>query len=354
MGQGKVEYKVGYNFDSRLIGAIRRLNALSDFAKIKSVYASSSEFDWLTARPKYRLPEVSLREIESHIKQLHTENIKFYYALNAPYIGSKASLAEKESDIIDFVRRLEDAAVDGVIVTHPLLAEIVKKNSEMEITLSSIANIFSANQIETYRQLYGVHSFCLSPYFNREIGRLIRIQKNISANNCDLELIVNELCGLGFLYGEGMSPCIFRESCFICHSENATCNEEDLMGGYPQNICMVNRNGCKSSFWCKLRFIRPEDIPRYAGVGICKFKITGRTASTEDILRVLKAYMTFDFDGDVSSLWYMKGAAKTIGNKELDGMADFWFSEASHSCDDEICGVTCRYCDNFLQNRIAP
>ncbi len=347
----EIEYKVGYNFDTHLVDEMAKLNAHSKFTKIKSAYASLSEFDWLTARPKYRLPNVTTKELKKHIELLHSAELKFFYALNAPYIGKKTEIESKYALIVNFIKKLEDAHVDGVIITHPLLAELVKNSSQLEIAVSSIVNIFSVSQMEMWRQLYGANIFCLSPYLNRQIGRLIKMQERLSSVGGDLELIVNELCGLIFPSGTGCSPCIYRESCFTCHSENITKDEEKLVDGYPQFKCITNRSNIYNcSFWSKLRFIRPEDILKYADIGIRKFKITGRTAKTEELVKVLRAYMELSFDGDISSLWYLENKKKTISNKSLENMIDFWFINKGHNCDDEICGVTCKYCDDFIKN----
>lgn len=130
-----------------------------------------------------------------------------------------------------------------------------------------------------------------------------------------------------------------------------TKDEEKLVDGYPQFKCITNRSNIYNcSFWSKLRFIRPEDILKYADIGIRKFKITGRTAKTEELVKVLRAYMELSFDGDISSLWYLENKKKTISNKSLENMIDFWFINKGHNCDDEICGVTCKYCDDFIKN----
>lgn len=345
-----IKYKVGYNFDDSIVKHIESLNKASEKAKITSVYASAHSDAWLSARPAHRLPFVEYNELKYHINMLHSIGVEFHYTLNATYIGSKKDILSRLNDIICTIKRLEEANVDAFIISHPLIMDIVAQNSSIPITVSSAANIYSANQIGYLSEKFRCVSVCMAPNFNRDIAKLEKMQANIKPINCTLELIVNELCGLGFNSGLSSTPCIYRESCFDFHSQNTTKQDELLLGKYPQGICISNRDLFDDTLWAKLRIIRPEDIMLYTSIGIENFKITGRTAKTDDLLRVISAYMKFDFDGDLSELWYMDGKHKTIKNKSLFGILDYWFDNRSHCCDQEMCGVSCNYCNQFVKS----
>lgn len=346
-----IKYKIGYNFDEKIIPWLERLNKENKNARIASVYASASSDAWLSARPAYRLPNIEYHQLKHHIDLLHNIGIEFHYTLNATYIGSKTDIESHLDDITCIVKTLEDLNVDSLIISHPLLMDIAHKNVSIPIAISSAANIYSANQIGYLAEKFSCTSICLAPNFNREITKLEKIQANIKQANCTLELIVNELCGLGYNSGISSTPCIYRESCFDCHSQNVTQQDDLLLEGYPQRICIRNRDLFDDALWAKLRIIRPEDIALYAGIGINNFKITGRTAKSSDLIRVISAYMNFDFDGDLSELWYMDGKNKTINNKTLTGLLDFWFHNRQHHCDQEWCGVSCDYCNQFIKSK---
>lgn len=345
-----INYKIGYNFDEKIIPHLERLNKDNKNAKIVSVYASALTDAWLSARPAYRLPNVEYNELKYHINMLHSIGIEFHYTLNASYIGNKKSIESHIDDIKHTIKTLEDLNIDCFIISHPLLMDIVYKNSSVPIAISSAVNIFSVNQIGYLHEKFKCRSVCLAPNFNRDINKLEKIQANIKPINCTLELIANELCGLGYNCGLSSSPCIYRESCFDCHSQNITKQDDFLLDRYPQGICIHNRDCFDDTLWAKLRIIRPEDIMLYSGIGINNFKITGRTAKTEDLLRVISAYMNFNFDGDLSELWYMDGKNKTIDNKSLSGLLDYWFYNRHHQCDQEMCGVSCNYCNQFIES----
>lgn len=345
-----IKYKVGYNFDLQLVDFIRKVNEVNENAQIDSVYSSIMWHDKLTARPKYKLANLSICELELHIKALHRIGVSFCYPLNASYIGSKNAISVEKLNIISFVKTLEEIGVDCIIVTHPLIAEIVHNNTSLATSISSIANIFSANQMAFIHENYNSDTFCLSPYFNKKIDTLDALQKCCGRINCNIELIVNELCGLGYNM-DSFSPCIYRDTCFDCHSENETKKDVALLGGYPQTKCMANRAKCNSTFWAKTMVIRPEDICHYYNaLGISRFKITGRTATTDALCKVIDAYINFSYDGDVADLWYMGENFSTINNKKMEGLINRWFTDRTFSCDKELCGITCSYCDDYLNN----
>lgn len=346
-----IQYKVGYNFDLKMVGVIKKLNDCATEAQIDSAYASIALEDELTARPKYKLPDVTMTDLGMHISAMHKIGVSFYYPLNASYLGDKQHIEKKYSSIVSFVKNLENIGIDGVIVAHPLLAEIVHKNTKLPLSISSIANIFSANQMAILKNMYNCSLFCLSPYFNRKIQFLKSINKCCGIINSDIELIVNELCGLGYS-DSSFSPCIYREACFDCHSQNRSEQDALLLNGFPQKLCIENRIKFGPSFWAKTMVIRPEDIKKYyENVGIRRFKITGRTASTDALIKVLTAYMTFNYDGELAKLWYMGERITTVHNKTLDGFIDHWFNSPYADCDSELCGTTCNYCNRFVYTK---
>lgn len=59
----------------------------------------------------------------------------------------------------------------------------------------------------------------------------------------------------------------------------------------------------KATDGIKMNFIRPEDLKLYNTIGINHFKITGRTGSTDYILKVARAYADGYLDGNVLELW---------------------------------------------------
>ena len=105
--------------------------------------------------------------------------------------------------------------------------------------------------------------------------------------------------------------------------------------------------------------IRPEDIKAYNEIGLKHFKITGRTGSTEYIIKTISSYLNESYEGNLLGLWKQLESIKPgvnekdvetlfIDNKKLDGFIDAW-SVGRKVCDYEVCGETCNYCSKFYQ-----
>lgn len=72
--------------------------------------------------------------------------------------------------------------------------------------------------------------------------------------------------------------------------------------------------------------------------------------------------MAGDFYGNLLSLWRPLQTIRSgrseleythkinIENKNLDKFLDHWKNNEAHSCSDEMCGTTCRYCDDFYKD----
>ena len=165
--------------------------------------------------------------------------------------------------------------------------------------------------------------------------------------------MVNEFCGVG---GKNYAThCIYRDSCYVCHATNETYEDTLLFDNYPMNLCVNSRNENPVN-WLKLKWIRPEDLKYYNDIGLEHFKITGRTGSTEYITKTVKAYFDCHFEGNLLELWKPLESIKpgvkesevkliNIQNSELENFLKYWAN--GHNCDYEVCGETCKYCNNF-------
>ncbi len=354
-------YKIGCNFDLRLIDSIYNLNSLNKHSKITEFYGSDRHHAFLTARPDFRLPYISNKRFLAYIKRCAEAGLSFNYTLNTPYPGTKRELVSKKRRILDHICFLEDAGVRSITVSNPLLAEFVREASHhIGLEVSTISHIDSITQIKLWCDVYGITSVCCNLLKNRSIEFLRRAARYCNQHRIALSLITNEFCILAGGTGKKAygSPCIYRDSCYLCHAGNKSKEDDDIFDHYPMGRCIASRRN--KSDWLKAFFIRPEDIPRYQTIGISWFKITGRTGSTEYILKIAEAYLTNCWHGNLLALWkpletILSEEHETtfrhpiyIDNKHLNGFIDFWFNNPSHDCANEICGETCTYCNDFL------
>lgn len=348
-------FKLGVNFDFDLLDNIIETNKKFENNKVIELYGSIQKDATLAARPDFRLPDISYGELEKYVKKALKANIKFNYTLNSilPY-GSKVELVKHKEKIKDVINRLEDIGVYRITIANPIMLEIIRNDigSDIEIEMSTITHIDTITQMKYYHDKYNVNKFCSNLNKNRDFRFLKSAAEYCNKNGIIYELMVNEFCGVG---GENYAThCVYRDSCYMCHATNVTYEDTTLLNDYPMRLCTNSRNENPAN-WLKLKWIRPEDLHYYNDIGLHHFKITGRTGSTDYILKVLNAYMSQNFDGNLIELWKPLESIKPgvkeseiknvyIDNKSLSNFLSYWVN--GHICDYEVCGETCNYCNN--------
>lgn len=355
-------FKVGINFDFNLIPLFKELNEKYEGkGKIIEVYGSDRAHASLAARPDFRLPDVSSEDIKRYVRELKELGIMFNYTMNSifPY-GSKKELLEHKQEVINFVKWLEDIGVYRITVANPIMLEIIRNEakSNIKIEMSTIAHVDTVTQIKYYKDKYNVDKVCGNLLKNRDFDFLRAASDYCAKEGIIYEVMANEFCGVG---GDNYAThCIYRDSCYICHASNKTLDDANSFNEYPMKLCSNSRNQSPAN-WLKLRWIRPEDLRFYNDIGIHHFKITGRTGSTRYIKQTIEAYMSEEFDGNLLNLWKplesIKGASEfdtyyNIHNKSLDGFIKVWTSSSPKKCENEVCGETCHYCENFYERNV--
>jgi collagenase-like PrtC family protease len=365
VGGKMIYYKIGCNFDQQLIKLICEINSIKKDTIINEFYGSDRAHAKLTARPKFRLPDIDAHRFTKYIMDCRDAGIKFNYTMNTMYPGSKRQLSGQISKIEDHVKFLIDSGVSIITISTPLFAEIIRNvSNDIELEVSTIAHIDTVTQIKAWFDCYHVSRVCGNLLKNRSSQFLIAEANFCKRNNIVLNLMVNEFCSTGGRQNNSLyaTHCIYRDSCYLCHSENETIEDNELLDSYPMGHCISSRN--HPSTWLKSMFIRPEDISLYERIGINHFKITGRTASTDYITTIAKAYVNGRWDGNLLTLWkpletITSGEAELdfcqnfyIDNSKLDGFLKLWFNKDGHECAKEVCGETCTYCDEFYANHL--
>ena len=353
------KFKLGTNFDIELLDKIAEQNELHADAKVTELYGSIRKHSALAARPDFRLPDVSEKELEQYIQLALDRNIKFEYTFNSinPY-GSRVELAKHVKDIKTLVTQLYNMGVYRVSIANPMLLEVISDvNTHPEIEISTVAHIDTVTQIKYYHDVYGATKVCANLNKNRDFKWLSAASKWCRENGVELELMANEFCGVG--NDTYATHCVYRDSCYICHSTDKTEDDAKLINWYPMRFCTRGRNANPAN-WLKMRFIRPEDLIEYNRIGINMFKLTGRTGSTEYIMKMLKAYMNCEWHENLLGLWKPLESiihdksedftAYDIPNDKLDGFITYFVQ--GHCCDNEVCGETCKYCDKFYERHI--
>lgn len=355
--------KIGSNFDYQLIDKIREINDKHSDTIIDEVYGSRKESAELTARPAFRLPDVDRETFCEYVRRLKNVGVSFNYTLNTSYLGSKDEIQKKENTILEYIRFLSDSGVDIITVTLPLMAEYIRTvDKKIGIEISTIAHIDTVTQVALWKERYGIRKVCGNLYKNREVKFLKNLAAYCNKNGIILSVMVNEFCGNGLEQGSGATNCIYRDHCYSLHSIGYDKNEQ-IYNNYPMERCIQSR--AKATDWLKMNFIRPEDLRLYNTIGISHFKITGRTGSTNYILKVAEAYADEHFDGNLLELWkHLETISEEcddstyvpncyINNGKLETFLNFWFDDEQHICANEECGISCTYCNSFFNKYIA-
>lgn len=352
------EFKLGTNFDMDLLESIINLNQLSTKNKVTEMYGSDRYHSKLAARPGFRLPDIDHYQFEAYVKKAKDAGINFNYTMNSiiPY-GSKGNLVEHVDEVVEFVKYCESIGVYRITVANPMMLEIIRNyaHSDIEVEVSTIMHVDTVSQIKYLYEKYGVKKVCNNLNKNRDFKFLEAAAKYCNDNGIILELMANEFCGVGG--SDYATHCIYRDSCYICHATNEVLEDTLTLHEYPMKFCTNSRNENPAN-WLRLKFIRPEDVKVYNEIGINHFKITGRTGSSKYILRTIGAYLNESYDGNLLGLWKPLESIKDasvedvhfydIPNKSLDGFISHW-SQDKFVCDNEVCGQTCKYCEQFYE-----
>lgn len=355
-------FKIGTNFDMSVIDVVKQLNdRYSGRSVVSEFYGSLRSDADLAARPDFRLPNKSDDDFINFVDAAHDIGVKVNYTLNSimPY-GSKQRFVASKYQIIDTLSFLDANGIDLVTVGSPILLELIKKyypDHKFDIEISTIMHVDTLTQIKYLHDTYGVKKVCGNLIKNRDFEFTKRASGLCRDLGIQYELMVNEFCGVGS--GTYATHCIYRDSCYICHSTNRTADDAQLFGNYPMDLCTAGRNANPAN-WLRSNFIRPEDLGLYEEyTGVDRFKITGRTGSADYQMRTLEAYMSGSFDGDLLELWKPLETIqqenvsdsvdyKIIPNKKLDGFIKPFVN--GRVCANEVCGTTCDYCQRFYNN----
>jgi|WetSurMetagenome_2_1015567.scaffolds.fasta_scaffold01141_12 hypothetical protein len=355
-----INYKLGCNFDFKLIEDVKILNEQysSSGSKINEFYGSERRMAWLTARPDFRLPDITKKEFENYISICNKYNIEFNYTMNTINPGTKSDLFNtKRDELQDFVKYLQDIGVKRITIANPLIMALVCEVSNIEIEVSTIAHIDTITQIKYLKETFGISKVCGSILKNRCIGFLKKAAKWCNENGIIYELMANEFCGAGGK--DYFTHCPLRDSCYIFHSTDKTKLDAERFN-YPMGYCIFGRKSDLYN-WLRCRFIRPEDILRYVKIGINNFKLTGRTGSTDYLIKLAEGYLKQSWPYNLLELWkpletIYSGQNELdfkhpgiIDNKKLNGFVDHWFDMPNFDCAEEICGETCVYCSQWYE-----
>lgn len=343
-----ISFMVGTNFSEF------QLDYIINEPRITEVYGSMplnaiGSIKLPTARPDFRLPQITSAQLCNFVRKLHEHGKSFNYTLNASATEIWYFTSEKE--IREMFNFLESIEIDRVTLAHPIPL-MYAMDYNFKIELSTIMNI---NNLDAVKWYFGksakIDKICLSIYSNRDFKFLRQANQIAEDLGSFVELLVNEFCNI-----HGM-PCtqFYRKACYELNSYIH--HDPKYHDNFPKNQCTRARAHPVS--WIKAPFISPYDLNYYmAETGIDQFKISGRTYSNELWEKTIYTYLNADpahantIDNNILGLW-----GHVSDNKDYDfhislkGLFDLNFIEnfpKLDSCSRKLCSE-CGYCHYVYQ-----
>lgn len=260
-------------------------------------------------------------EIKDSVKFCHEHNVKVYVTVN---------ILAHQSDLIglvDYLKHLDESHVDGVIVSDLGIAHMVKEFTNLELHVSTQANITNAESAKVWVKL-GAKRLVLARELSIEEVKAI---KDAVGDDIDIEcfchgamcisysgrcLLSNYFLGRDSNKGACAQPCRWEYAIYSKNKENPMDDyypiEEDERGTYILNskdMCLINH------------------INELDKAGIKSFKIEGRMKSTYYVATVVNAYRrAIDnyLNNNVSDFDYIEELEKTSNRAFTTG---FYFHD---------------------------
>ena len=216
----------------------------------------------------------SLDEIKEGVSFAHENNCKVYVTINIVFHN------EDTKDLLSYLKQLEKIGVDAIIISDPLVIDLVKKNNiKLALHLSTQASVLNKDALKYYEKL-GVERIVLA----RECSKA-DIEDIIKNTNMEIEC---------FLHGAMCTNISGR-----CVLSSYFTNRDANRGGCCQ-VCRFNFNlydKDKNKLSVEDNFsIAPKDLSLVEylsdmiNIGVKSFKLEGRMRSIYYIATVVSTY----------------------------------------------------------------
>ena len=285
---------IGNNYDMELIDFVIEQNKKYSNIRVQEVFGSIQELNVIrTARPDFRVPDISLDLFNEICSKLNEHNIITNYTVNTPIVDhKKIDVSEYEN----FVNQLYDLGVRRLTVAHPLIIRVLGRIPvNMNIELSTIFRIRHPRQLYDLKKYNSnLNKICIDAMNNRNYKHLKDMKKYCDELDIELELLANEFC---------IYECLVRDQCYHAHVMNKFVEDTKYFGGWPMNYCIGKREK-EPIEWLYATFILPQHLKIYEEeLGIDHFKVTGRTAPTAYAKWFVEAYLSQEHNGNLLELW---------------------------------------------------
>ena len=250
---------------------IELLSPAGDLEKLKIAFLYGADACYIGGKEfslRANAKNFSIQDIEEACKFAHSMNKKVYVTVNIVFHN------EDLEGLVPYLKDLEKAGVDAIIVSDPLVIDAVNDNKiNLEIHLSTQNSTTNSESVK-YWMSKGVKRVVLA----REVTGS-DIKQIISDTGCDIEV---------FLHG-AMCTC-FSGRCIL---SNYFTNRDSNRGGCAQ-VCRFIFDLDKErpvNFSIATKDLNLSNyIPNLIESGVCSIKIEGRMRSAYYIATVISCY----------------------------------------------------------------
>ncbi len=332
-----LRFSLPYNDDNDTLREIFTLNGLGGNS-VSEVYLSCPQEISGSGRVT---PKVALDKFTSVVDLIHSNKLRTNLILNSTCQGAGWYSDKSIALLLDFLETMySEHAVEAVTIANPIFIKAVKQHlPKLEVCASVLSDVDCLQRAQIIRQA-GADTITPDANINRDLELLKKIKDTTGA---DIKIMVNEGC----LY-----KCPFRKFHFnyVSHwsreLEHSTMKSKDFFN-HCLSITYKDHAQILRSAW-----VRPEDLQYYREI-TDYFKIVGRARPRNVVLRMVKAYMSQHYEGNLidiicsslSAFGLTYGAY--LDNKKL---GECGFFQKVTSCDGKC--EDCGYCTQLARELI--
>lgn len=293
-----MEYKLSVGFNGNL-GLLEKIFNDKD-NKVETLYTGGYLKEVSSGRYQYSKSDQDLEKI---VEAVHYKNSSLAVTLNSPCNVPPFSEKQWWNNVKNYLKHLESIGVDTVVVAHPFLMSLTKENTDLKVATSVICDVNTPRGALYYEDM-GADVIVSSSSINYDLDQLRRIKSNLK--KAKLALLVNEAC---------LGNCPWRR-----FHQNALSHADRQ--GYDLDYAMSCTNLYEKQPYMMLtnNVVRPEDLKEYEGISDM-FKLVGRTTDEETLLKMIHAYSTESYHGNLVEI-VDKGFSEFINlpNDQLDSL----------------------------------
>lgn len=387
-----MKYSIATNFDTKLIEGIAKLDTDKS---IKSVYGKLKSDIVGGGRASAHLPELQLSELKNYINLCHENGLTFNYLLNPMCLANKQFERSSRNEIMNLLEGVVDAGTDWLTINSPYLCQVVKKHfPDVKVSVGVHAFVYELQHIKFWEDM-GADEVTLQMHNSRNFPLLEKILNYAKGSGIAIRVFGNLPCLYNCAYrvqhatgqahasrtGDGASKFVPDVSIMTCTTEKVKDPAKLLSAGW----------------------IRPEDVKYYeeicdrTGNHNFSIKLVERTKTTDFLLKVVKAYLSRNYDGNLIDLLFWPSVKEMvtdsnssqkvdnsveiknseqfqdffeffklpniyIDNKKMDGFIKKFVSD--YDCDQKVCSdsisrnkvndnsLMCSYCEKWAEKAI--